>query len=261
MKAHTNKKVNVDITNGIATITIDNPPVNAMSSEVIENLQTALTKVETSDAKVILLKGEGNNFVAGADIKELQNLPTKEEALLMSRKGHELEKRMERFHIPIIACIQGACLGGGLELALAAHVRIASDSAIFGLPETTLGIIPGAGGTQRLPKVVGISKAYEMILTGKKISAEEAKEFGIVSSVYNQSDFSAETGKLARNIAFKSKIALDSAVMAIQKGYLDSSHEGYELEIEKFAECCMTKDTQEGIDAFLNKRKPVFKNK
>ncbi|NSL50507.1 enoyl-CoA hydratase-related protein [Calidifontibacillus erzurumensis] len=254
--------IRLKVEGAIAIITIDHPPVNALSMQTMAELHEVLTEIEQKkEVKVVLLRGNEKLFVAGADLYELLKTETNEEAYKMSKLGHELMDRIENFPIPVIALVEGACLGGGLELAMACHIRIAKDNAIFGLPEITLGIIPGAGGTQRLPKLIESSKAIEMILTGRRISAGDAKNLGLVLDVYSEESFEQEAFSLANNIADKGKVAITSALKAIQAGLHHSEQEGFEVEANLFGLCCTTNDKQEGISAFLNKRKAKFEDR
>lgn len=257
-----NMNVEIEINNQIAFITVNNPPVNTLSIQTMEDIHYALSEIEkNAQVKVVVLKGHGGHFVAGAELHEFIEVDRKELASHLSYTGYHLMDRIESFSIPVIASIDGACLGGGLELAMACHIRIATEKAVFGLPEVTLGIIPGAGGTQRLPKIIGASRAIEMILTGERIDAQKAKELGLVSKVCLQEDLKKESFLLAERITANGKIAIQSALISVVEGLQGSANSGYRMEAEKFGYCFTTYDKKEGMEAFLNKRKPRFENR
>lgn len=250
-----NQFVELGIEQGIATIKINNPPVNALSVRVMKQLDKTLG--ELGDAKVIIITGEGKMFSAGVDIKELAGISTGEEARLFSENCHRVFRKFETSKRPVIAAINGHCLGGGLELALCCHIRIAAEGARLGLPEINLGIIPGAGGTQRLPRVVGDSKALEMILTGEPLSAEEAYNYRLVDRVTKLESLMEEAVFLAKRIASKPSPAVSLVIEAVESG----CSMPLELESKLFGEVFMTEDSSEGLKAFLEKRPPKFKNK
>lgn len=258
-----NNKVKLEIVDPIAKIIINNPPVNTLSMETMKSLHAAFTSLEEkASIKAIIIQGENEHFMAGAELSEFQEITKKEDASRLSYLGHQLMNRIESYPVPVIAAIAGACLGGGLELALACHIRIATEKALFGLPEVTLGIIPGAGGTQRLPKVIGASKATEMILTGKRLDAAAAKEIGLISMICpTASMLSKQSMELAENIACNGKIAIQSALHAIHIGLYSSANAGYQVEAEMFGHCFTTEDKAEGIMAFLQKRTPQYRDK
>lgn len=259
---NTVKKVKLNFVDEIAILSIDNPPVNTLSMQTMGDLHSALSEVEQNNqVKVVILYGNGKHFVAGADLKEFSQIESKQIATQMSNIGHQLMARIESFPKPIIASIEGACLGGGLELAMACHIRIAADNAIFGLPEITLGIIPGAGGTQRLTKLIGFSHAVHYILTGDRLDAEEAKRLGLISRVVPRGKLKTETELMANNIARHGLIAIQGALSAILQGYLNSAESGFKQEAESFGICFETFDKKEGINAFLNKRSAQFGNR
>lgn len=256
------KRTSIRIEENIAMITIQNPPVNTLSKQTMEDIHSALTEVEQRhDVKAVILTGEGEHFVAGAELNEFLQIETKEEASQMSYLGYQLTDRIESFSIPVIAAIKGACLGGGLELALACHLRVATEKSIFGLPEITLGIIPGAGGTQRLPRAIGQARAIEMILTGERIHAEEAKQLGLINKVCKEEELENESLLLAKRITAHGKVAIYSALTSVMEGLLGSAKAGYRMEAEKFGHCFTTYDKREGVEAFLNRRKPKFQDR
>jgi len=245
---------------GVATITINRPKkLNALNKETIYELHSAFKDADSDgDIRVIILTGSGEKaFVAGADISEFSDFDVKEGANL-SRQGQELLfDFIENLSKPVIAAVNGFALGGGLELAMACHFRIASDNAKMGLPEVSLGVIPGYGGTQRLPQLVGKGKAMEMIMTAGMISAEDAKNYGLVNHVVNQEDLMLLAEKLAIKIMKNSSTAISAAIKAVNANYKDGVN-GFETEIAQFASCFGTDDFEEGTTAFLEKRKANF---
>jgi enoyl-CoA hydratase len=208
-----------------------------------------------------VITGEGEKaFVAGADIHELANL-SPAEARILSEKGQKIFKYVEDFPKPILAAVNGFALGGGCELAMACHVRIAINSAKFGQPEVNLGIIPGYGGTQRLAQLVGRGKALELLLTGDMITAEEAKSIGLVNLVVETQEQLKETCvKMLKKMFSKGPIAVSQVIKSVNAGFLSEDH-GYRTEAEGFGFCAGTEDFREGTAAFLEKRKPSFKGK
>lgn len=247
--------------NRIATITINRPSqLNALNKITIEELHEALNWCnESDDIRVIVLTGSGGKaFVAGADIKEFADFNI-EEGKKLSQVGHDiLFNFVENLDKPVIAAINGFALGGGLELAMSAHIRIASDNAKMGLPEVSLGVIPGYGGTQRLAQLVGRGKAMEMITTAAMISAEEALKWGLVNNVVPQSELLSSAKALAEKICKNSGTAISSAIKAVNANF-SFDLDGYAAEIEAFGQCFGTEEFKEGTTAFLEKRKPNFK--
>lgn len=250
--------IRTEIDGAICTITIDRPKaLNALNAGTLADISKAIEAAEKDEnIRVVILTGGGEKaFVAGADIKEFAN-HTEKEAEEMSRKGHTLVfNKIENLSKPVIAAINGFALGGGLELALACHIRYASDNAKLGLPEVTLGLIPGYGGTQRLPRLVGKGIANEMIFSARMITAERAKEVGLVNEVFSAADLMAETKKLAFIIAKNSPRAISKAIEVINEY---ESENGFEKEIIGFGKLFSGKDKAEGVNAFLEKRKPNF---
>ena len=250
----------VDIKENFATITINRPKkLNALNKNTIEELHEAFKSLELDqDIKVIILTGSGEKaFVAGADISEFSDFSV-EEGTELARKGHEiLFDFVQNLSTPVIAAVNGFALGGGLELAMSAHFRVASTNAKMGLPEVSLGVIPGYGGTQRLPQLVGKGKAMEMIMTAAMISAEEAKEYGLVNYVVELNELLPLCEKLAHKIMRNSSIAIGAAIKAINANYSNCVN-GFGVEIEQFGVSFGTDDFKEGTTAFLEKRKPDF---
>jgi enoyl-CoA hydratase len=250
----------VQKTAALAQITINRPKkLNALNKATIYELHKAFDALESDlNIKVIILTGSGEKaFVAGADISEFAHF-TSDEGATLAREGQEiLFNFIENLATPVIAAINGFALGGGLELAMACHFRIASDTAKMGLPEVSLGVIPGYGGTQRLPQLVGKGKAMEMIMTAGMISAEDAKAFGLVNHVTTQEELIPLVEKIASKILRNSSVAISAAIVAINANFEDGVN-GFDAEINAFGECFGTEDFREGTTAFLEKRKPDF---
>ncbi|WP_298779144.1 enoyl-CoA hydratase-related protein [uncultured Polaribacter sp.] len=246
--------------NNLATVTINRPKkLNALNKATIEELNEAFeTLQDANDVKVILLTGSGDKaFVAGADISEFAHFSVDEGGFL-ARKGQEmLFNFIENLSTPVIAAVNGFALGGGLELAMACHFRIASNNAKMGLPEVSLGVIPGYGGTQRLPQLVGKGKAMELIMTAGMIPADEAKACGLVNYVVTPEELLPLAEKLAAKIMRNSPVAISSAIRAVNANFEDGVN-GFDVEIEAFGKCFGTQDFNEGTTAFLEKRKPIF---
>ena len=243
---------------GILTLTIHRPEaLNALNGNVIGALSAALEAAqENREVRVIVLTGAGDKaFVAGADIKEFADYDQAQGEELARRGQRDLFDRVEQSRKPIVAAVNGFALGGGLELAMAAHVRIASSNARMGLPEVSLGVIPGYGGTQRLAQIVGKGKAMEMVLTGGMIDAESALACGLVNQVVDQELLLETAHVMAGKIAKNAPTALSAALDSVLAGY---SRDGFGVEIARFGECFATQDFKEGTTAFLEKRKPQF---
>ncbi|MGB0896950.1 MAG: enoyl-CoA hydratase/isomerase family protein [Flavobacteriaceae bacterium] len=249
--------------NGIGTITINRPKkLNALNKATIQELHNAFKALnEDSTVKVIIVTGSGEKaFVAGADISEFADFSVAQGAELAQNGQELLFDFVANLSTPVIAAVNGFALGGGLELAMAAHFRIASDNAKMGLPEVSLGVIPGYGGTQRLPQLVGKGKAMELIMTAGMISAEEAKDCGLVNHVTTQEDLLPLAQKIAGKIMRNSSVAIAHAIKAVNDNYNDSVN-GFETEITQFGVCFGTEDFKEGTTAFLEKRKADFPGK
>ncbi|MFK5889713.1 MAG: enoyl-CoA hydratase-related protein [Flavobacteriaceae bacterium] len=244
----------------IATITINRPSkLNALNKTTLEELHEAVLDAEVNDSiRVIIITGGGDKaFVAGADISEFSNYNTEQGADL-ARKGQELVfNTIQNLKIPVIAAVNGFALGGGLELAMACHFRIASTNARMGLPEVSLGLIPGYGGTQRLGQIVGRGKALEMIMSASMINADEALKYNLVNYVVEQEELLPLCGKLAGKICRNSSTAIAAAITAVNANF-GTDVNGFEVEIEQFGNCFGTPDFIEGTTAFLEKRKPDF---
>lgn len=245
---------------GLAIITINRPKkLNALNKETIEELHDAFKEAHSdSDIRVIILTGSGEKaFVAGADISEFADFDIEEGADLAKNGQEILFNFIENLSTPVIAAVNGFTLGGGLELAMACHFRVASDNAKMGLPEVSLGLIPGYGGTQRLPQLVGKGKAMEMIMTASMITAEDALTSGLVNHVVTQEELLPLAEKIASKIMNNSATAIASAIKAVNAKFKDGVN-GYQKEIQEFGNCFGTDDFEEGTTAFLEKRKPDF---
>ncbi len=255
------QNIHIEIEDRIATLVINRPKkLNALNRDTLQEISDALDDLSDDDeVRVLLLTGSGDKaFVAGADIAEFADFSV-EEGQKLSAEGHEkVFDKIEHFNKPVIAAINGFALGGGLELAMAAHFRTASDNAKMGLPETSLGVIPGYGGTQRLPQLVGKGKAMEMIMTAGMIKADQALTYGLVNYVFSPEDLIEQTKTLAGKIINNSGDAISSAIKAVNDQF-QSDKNGYETEIEHFGKAFGTEEFQEGTSAFLDKRKPKFK--
>lgn len=236
--------------------------LNALNKEVLSSLKNLLEKVEEDkEISGLIITGEGEKaFVAGADIKEFSSY-TPFEALKMSENGQNLFSRIENFKKPVIAAVNGYALGGGCELALSCHLRIASKNAKFGQPEVNLGIIPGYGGNIRLPKIIGLGRALEIILTGKMIDAEEAYRIGLVNKVVEQNELIEESIKILNQIIEKAPLAIELALKTVISGFEMEKEDGLKLEAKCFSLLFSTEDFKEGVSAFIEKRKPSFKGK
>ena len=245
---------------GIATLTINRPEkLNALNEQVLTELENAISEVNKDRAiRVLIVTGAGEKaFVAGADIKELNTL-NKISGEKLSSRGQQIFDAIENSRIPVIAVINGYALGGGAELAMACHIRIATDNAAIGLPEVSLGLIPGYGGTQRLPALVGKSKAMEMILTGKPIQADEAFRIGLVNRVLPADEAVPHALNLAATIMKNAPLAVAAAIEGVNAS---GSGNGFAREAMLFGRLCETEDFTEGTSAFLEKRKADFKGK
>ena len=252
----------MSIDDGVAVTTINRPPANALSRALIQEVNTLLDKVENDDSvRVIVLHGEGKFFSAGADIKEFTSVTSGAEFSELAASGQAVFERLEKFHKPVIAAIHGAALGGGLELAMSCHMRFVTERAKLGLPELQLGLIPGFGGTQRLPRYVGMAKAAEMLLTSDPISGSEAVRLGLANQFFEEEELLSETLKLAKKIAKKGPVAVKAALDMLQFSKHSSFYEGVQAESDSFGNVFVSEDAKEGIQAFLEKREPIFKGK
>ncbi len=246
---------------GIATITFNRPKLlNALNSELLEEFRKAISTVlQDEEIRVLILTGTGDKaFVAGADINEIASCNTLE-AKMFARKGQEIIGSLESLPIPVIAAVNGYALGGGCEMALACDFIYAAETAMFGLPEIKLGIIPGFGGTQRLARLVGKNMAKELIYTGEMIPAKRAAEIGMVNRICPPEKLMGSVHETASRIAVKGRVSLRAAKEVINKGSNTDLATGCSIENDAFALCVASRDAGEGTNAFLEKRKPEFK--
>ncbi|MBC7553343.1 MAG: enoyl-CoA hydratase/isomerase family protein [Taibaiella sp.] len=257
------KTLLTQLENGIFTITVNRPDkMNALNKDVIEEMGQALEEVYSNEAiKSAIITGAGEKaFVAGADISEFSALG-KEGGSGLAQKGADLVfNKIENCPKPVVAAVNGFSLGGGCELAMACHFRVAADNAKFGQPEVNLGLIPGYGGTQRLTRLVGKGKAMELMMTGDMIDAAEAKTLGLVNHVVPQAELLAKAGAILTKIQSKSPLAV-SHIIALVNSAANCSPDGFRDEIERFGASFESEDMKEGTSAFLEKRKPAFKGK
>ena len=249
--------------NRIATITINRPTkLNALNKATIQELHQAFKNAEAdSNVNVIILTGSGEKaFVAGADISEFANFSVEEGAQLAAQGQELLFDFVQNLKTPVIAAVNGFALGGGLELAMACHFRVASENAKMGLPEVSLGVIPGYGGTQRLPQLIGKGKAMELIMTAGMLNAQEALDWKLVNYVVPSAELISFCTEIANKILRNSPLAISAAIKAINANFKDGVN-GFETEIKHFGKSFGTADFKEGTTAFLEKRKPVFTGK
>jgi enoyl-CoA hydratase len=243
----------------VSTVTLNNPPSNLLNTGVLAELDRVFGELEADDSvRVVILTASGRYFSAGADIRELAQVSSAHHGSELSARGQALLNRIERLDKPVIAAITGACFGGGLELAMACHMRVAATGIQLGLPEVKLGLIPGFGGTQRLPRIIGPSKAAELILTGESMTAEEAVGLGLVNRAVPVGEVLKQAQLLAQMITAKGRVAIQAALRAIRTGLDSPFADGLAREAELFGELCETADKKEGTEAFLAKRPPRF---
>jgi len=258
----TQQFIRTSVEDGVGTVVLDHPPANALSRAVLEELEQTLSDLNgTQGIGAIIITGAGKMFAAGADIREISNIDSCRSGKELATRGQAVLSRIESMDKVVIAAINGLfCLGGGLELAMACHLRIADDRVRLGLPEVTLGIIPGFGGTQRLPRLVGVAKALELILTGERIRAMEALEIGLVNQVVPNSEVLPRARRMAKRIAGMGQMAVRAALKAVMDESSRRLAEGLRLETNLFGELCETEDMKEGLKAFLEKRPATFRN-
>ncbi|WP_207744648.1 enoyl-CoA hydratase/isomerase family protein [Desulfallas sp. Bu1-1] len=249
----------------VAVLTINNPPVNALNSRVMAELLQNLEELAGDDGvRVLIVTGAGDRaFVAGADIKEFPGLFKGQAGLAgqFALAGHKMFNALDNFPRPTIAAVNGLALGGGCELALACDLRVAADTAQFGLPEIKLGLFPGGGGTQRLPRLIGEARAKELMYLGDPISAGEALQIGLVNRVVPAGQLVEETMKLAGKLATRPGVALNLIKQAVDRGVQVSLEEGLKIEADLFDRVFLTEDVKEGVNAFIEKRKAEFKHR
>ena len=253
--------IRLEENNKEAIITIDRPKfLNALNQKTLEEIDSAFNILSKNNTlRGVVITGEGEKaFVAGADINEFLNVD-RDNAKEICKNGHKVFSKIENFKIPVIAAVNGFALGGGSELALACHMRLATKNAKFSQPEVNLGIIPGYGGTQRLAQLIGKGKALELMCTAEMISADEALNLGLVNYVSeNKEDMLSKASEIIKTISRKAPKAIENVIKSLNAKY-DENKDGYKTEIELFSECCATKDFVEGTKAFLEKRCPDFK--
>jgi enoyl-CoA hydratase len=252
----------VENQDNILIITVNRPKsLNALNAQTIQEIGKAVQEVYTNkELKGAILTGAGDRaFVAGADISEFTSL-SQADARALSAAGQVIFNSIENCPKPIIACVNGFALGGGCELAMACHMRVASPNAKFGQPEVNLGIIPGYGGTQRLIQLIGKGRAFELLTTGDMIEAERAEELGLVNHIEMQGDLINKAKEIINKIATKAPLAIAKTVLCVN-AYFDKTKNGFEVEIDEFAACAATEDFKEGASAFLEKRKANFQGK
>ena len=247
----------------IAVLTISREKaLNALNSEVLGELDAAIDAIDLNTVRCLIITGAGQkSFVAGADIGEMSTL-TKEEGEAFGKKGNDVFRKIETLPIPVIAAVNGFALGGGCELSMSCDIRLASENAVFGQPETGLGITPGFGGTQRLARIIPVGKAKEMLYAGTKVKAAEALSLGLVNAVYPSEELLPAAEKLAGKIARNAPIAVRASKKAVNEGLQVSIDEGVTIEEKLFGSCFESEDQRNGMAAFLNKEKaPAFQNK
>jgi enoyl-CoA hydratase len=254
--------VKVSVEDRTAVITIDNPPANAFNLQQLQDLEEAFNEAsENEQVKVIIVTAAGQFFVAGADIKEMAGL-SKEEGYAMIRRGQLLFNKIERSLKPVIAAINGRfCLGGGTELVMACHIRLAEDSVQFGQPEIKLGIMPGWGGTQRLPRLVGKGRALELVLGGGNIKAQEAFRIGLVNKVVPVGTVVREAKRWAKALSMWGGVAVATIIQSVNEGEEMSLDDALKNDADLFSKLTDTDDMREGVTAFIEKRRPRFQDK
>ncbi len=257
------ENVKVSVEDRIAIVTIDHRPVNALNRQTLQELGQVLDGIGADPAvKVAIITGGGSlAFVAGADLKEGGQMKSPQDAQEMTALGQSVFLKLQRLSKPVIAAINGVCLGGGLELAMSCHLRVSGDRVRFGQPEINLGIIPGWGGTQRLPRVIGKAKAAEWILTGDIVMAQEAYRLGLINHVVPQDQVLKAAKDLARKIASKGAVAIAQSLKTIESGMDLTIAESLAQEAAAFGVVAATEDSREGVTAFLEKRQPQFKDR
>lgn len=256
------KNLLVALEDGILSITLNRPKqLNALNIETFNDINRALKYAkDTDEVKAVLFTGAGEKaFIAGADIKEFANFSVKQ-AKQLSKNGHRTFRKIEKLKKPVVAAVNGFALGGGLELAMACHFRIASDNAKFGQPEVNLGLIPGYAGTQRLPMLIGKGNAMELLMTGDMIDAQRARELGLVNAVTSPEELIPTAKKILQKIISKSPKAISGIIKTVNAFY-NKGKNGYKTEVDVFGKSFGTEDFKEGVAAFLEKRKPNFTGK
>lgn len=259
------KFLKIDKQEGAAiwVVAIDNPPANTLSRSLLDEIESTIKIFETEkSAKILILTGAGERaFSAGADINEIMSIESPEMGAILAKRGQRLCDKIEALEKPVIAAINALCLGGGNELAMACHMRIASENAKFGQPEIIIGIIPGFGGTQRLTRLIGESRARKLILTGDTITAQEAFGLGLIDEVVEKGKALSQAVDLAKRIIRNSQVGVIYSQRAIREGGKKNLSEGLSVEIDCFQKVCASEDMKEGLRAFKEKRSPSYKDK
>ena len=255
--------VKSEFKNKICTLTINRPDqYNSLNQDVLNNLDKQIELIENEKkCLAVILTGAGEkSFIAGADVKAMRKM-NKKSALAFSKYGQDLTLRIESLHIPVIAAVNGFALGGGCEFAMACHIRYASDNAIFGQPEVSLGLMAGFGGTQRLPRLIGKGMGYEILLSGKNITAEEAHSIGLVNKVFPLKELIPAAEKLALRIAKNAPLSIEHSIRAVNTALNGDFKSGLKYENDAFSSLFDSSDRNEGLSAFIEKRPPQFKGK
>lgn len=254
--------VTKSIEDRVAVLTINKPPANALSSALIQELSSIFDELKHDEnVRAVVLKGEGRFFSAGADIKEFTTINTADDFSQLAENGQVIFEKIEQFSKPVIASIHGAALGGGLELAMACHIRYVAENAKLGLPELQLGLVPGFAGTQRLPRYVGMAKAAEMLFTSEPISGKNAVQWGLANAAFPEEELHEISINLARKIAAKSPLALSKAIELLNYSKHENYYAGVKKEADSFGDIFVSVDAKEGISAFIEKRQPQFTGK
>jgi len=253
----------VEQSDRIATITLNRPPMNPISTRMIEEVDDALNGIESNaEIRAVILTGTGEKaFCAGADVTEFGQAFAEGRVKELTMTRHKVFTRIERFPKPVIAALNGYALGGGCELAMSCHLRLMADTATVGQPEINLGIIPGYGGTQRLPRLVGRTRAYELLLLGDRISAQRALEIGLVNKVSPAAALMNDARELASRLARQAPIAVKLVIDCVNRGLETTIENALEIEADNITAVSSTEDAMEGVMAFLGKRPPEFKGK
>ena len=253
------KYLSIEIENGIGILKINKPPVNVLNAEILNEFNLMLDFIENNkDIRVVIIASANEkSFIAGADIKEMST-KTETEGMIFAILGHNIMNKIENLSKPVIAAVNGHALGGGLELAMACDIIIGTENSTYGQPEVGVGVIPGFGGTQRLPTRVGINIAKEMILTGRAINAEEAYRIRLINKVVKQQELLETAKSIAKEIIEKSPNAVKVGKYVINEGVMLGISDGLEIEKKNFSKCFLSHDQKEGMHAFIEKRKPKF---
>ena len=247
---------------GVALVKINNPPMNALDEATMRQLESSMKKLAADDAvKVVVITGEGATFIVGADVNKVREVDTREKGEALTSEAQGIINLIENLRKPVIAAINGLCLGGGTELAMACHIRYISDQAQMGLPEILLGIMPAFGGTQRAARILGPARALEVMLTGKFLPAAECDRIGLVNRVVPHASLLDEAMKFAKELSFKGQLAVRAIIEAVLVGGCMPLADGLRLESRLFGGLAESEDKKEGIAAFLEKRRPSFKGK